>query len=219
LGEDALGADSAAGERRRGEFPRRGPSRAERGRRGDILDAALKVFTEAGYTATGMQDIAYEARASIGSIYHHFKGKAELAAALHVEALADYHRGLLRELQHPEETAEAAVKALVGYHLRWVKRNRDLAAFVYTTREPDAFGNTAELLRHADRRILDAVGQWTARWVDAGELRALPLPVLHALVLGPSQELARHWLTGRVSESPESVEGELADAAWRAARA
>ena len=33
------------------------------------------------------------ARASIGSIYHHFRSKEQLAAALYVEGLRDYQEG------------------------------------------------------------------------------------------------------------------------------
>jgi len=40
-----------------------------------------------------MADIRVRARASIGSIYHHFRSKEQLAAALYVEGLRDYQEG------------------------------------------------------------------------------------------------------------------------------
>jgi hypothetical protein len=51
--------------------------------------------------------------------------------------------------------------------------------------------------------------------VAAGELRQLPPEVLTALWIGPSQELARHWLSGRTRISPTTAAPELAPAAWR----
>jgi AcrR family transcriptional regulator len=197
----------------------RGPSKARRGRRGDILDAALKVFTEAGYSYASVEDIGHEARASIGSIYHHFKGKQDIAAALYVEGLADYHRGLLQGLRDGHDSAEEAVTRLVKYHLRWVEENRDLARFLLTSREPDVVGATDEALRGMNREIFRALEMWIDRWVGEGEILPLPIGLFHSIVLGPSQEFARHWLAGRVEESIEEAEEVLAEAAWMGVKA
>jgi AcrR family transcriptional regulator len=46
------------------------------------LDAACKLFVSKGYEATGVDEIAAEAGATRGAVYHHFKGKRELLLAL-----------------------------------------------------------------------------------------------------------------------------------------
>src|SRR5207244_57647 len=74
--------------------------------------------------------------ASIGSIYHHFGSKEELAAALYVEGLRDYQNGYLRELEQ-HSGAEAAVKAVVRYHLNWIAAHQDLARFLFQHRDPE----------------------------------------------------------------------------------
>ncbi|MDQ3935045.1 MAG: TetR/AcrR family transcriptional regulator [Actinomycetota bacterium] len=200
--------------------PGRGPSRASRGRRRDILDAALRLFNGSGYARTGVQDIAWEAEASVGSIYHHFDGKEDIAAALYVEGLRDYQRGLFRELMPPaqEPSAEQAIKGLVRHHVRWVARNEPLARFLLTSHDPEVVGAAAEELRALNRRTFETVQRWIDRWVGEGEVRELPIALFHAVVLGPSQELARHWVAGRVKEY-ESAEDALAEAAWRAVKA
>jgi AcrR family transcriptional regulator len=48
-----------------------------------ILDAAADVFRERGFTAATIGDVVAASGASIGSIYHHFGGKAELFLAIH----------------------------------------------------------------------------------------------------------------------------------------
>src|SRR5215475_5808955 len=60
-----------------------------------ILMAALDCFTTRGVSATTLEDIRAKSGASIGSIYHHFRSKENLAATLYVEGLRDYHAGLL----------------------------------------------------------------------------------------------------------------------------
>ena len=198
--------------------PVQGIPRPRPGRRGDIIDAALRLFVTSGYANTGVQDIAWEAQASVGSVYHHFDGKEDIAAAIYTEGLEDYHRGLSRELRHKRETAEEAVKALVRNHLRWVERNRELAHYLFTSRDPEVVGASKQRLRGMNERIFRAVRDWMRHWVEAGEIQDLPIGLFHAVVIGPSQEFARHWVAGRVKETIDEAEPVLADAAWKAVR-
>src|SRR5919199_2617803 len=100
-----------------------------RGRRADILEAALLVFTRRGYHRATIEEIRAVSGASTGSIYHHFGGKEQLAAALYVEGLRDYQEGFLRVLQRGRD-AEGTVRAIVENHLRWVAGNARLAAYL-----------------------------------------------------------------------------------------
>ena len=50
--------------------------------RGQILDAALKLFSHKGYGATSVRDIAEEAGVSKGNVYHHFPDKEAIFRAL-----------------------------------------------------------------------------------------------------------------------------------------
>jgi AcrR family transcriptional regulator len=47
-----------------------------------ILDAALQLFSHRGYGATGVRDIAAEAKLSKGNVYHHFADKEAIFHAL-----------------------------------------------------------------------------------------------------------------------------------------
>jgi AcrR family transcriptional regulator len=48
-----------------------------------ILNAAIAVFRERGYSAATIGEVVTASGASIGSIYHHFGGKSELFLAIH----------------------------------------------------------------------------------------------------------------------------------------
>ena len=56
--------------------------------RQSILDAALAVFSQKGYHAATLADIAQAAEVTRGAIYHHFGNKAKLYEALLNEASA-----------------------------------------------------------------------------------------------------------------------------------
>ena len=57
--------------------------------RNRILDAAFALFSEKGFTATSMRDIADAVGIKAASLYNHFAGKRELFDAL-VERETDY---------------------------------------------------------------------------------------------------------------------------------
>ena len=50
--------------------------------RGALLAAAREVFTTAGFADANIADVVSRAGASVGSLYHHFGGKADLYLAL-----------------------------------------------------------------------------------------------------------------------------------------
>ncbi len=56
-------------------------SRTAETRRG-MLAAAREVFTERGFADASVADVVERAGSSVGSLYHHFGGKAELFLAL-----------------------------------------------------------------------------------------------------------------------------------------
>jgi AcrR family transcriptional regulator len=81
-----------------------------RERRAAILEAAKRVFGEAGYHETTTRDIAAAAGVSEALLYHHFPGKRQLFEELIQAAAADLEGRLLaaREAEQPEAAGVAA---------------------------------------------------------------------------------------------------------------
>jgi AcrR family transcriptional regulator len=75
-------------------------SRTAETRRG-MLEAARDVFTERGFADASVADVVERAGSSVGSLYHHFGGKAELFLALWED----------HQISH-EQAASAAVATL-----------------------------------------------------------------------------------------------------------
>jgi len=50
---------------------------------GQLLDASKRLFAAEGYAATSLETVAEEAGVTKGALYHHFKGKRELFAAVY----------------------------------------------------------------------------------------------------------------------------------------
>jgi len=187
-------------------------------RRREILDAALDCFSRLGFAAATMEDIRAQSGASTGSIYHHFAGKAELAAALYVSGLHDYQEGMLDELGR-HRVAERGVRSIVEHHLDWVKAHPELARFLLYMRQAEAVAATAIEVRAQRQEFFRRALAWLRPHIATGAILELPAPVLVSLIIGPCQEYGRYWLAR--SESTDAAElgrarRALSDAAWAA---
>ncbi len=195
----------------------RARSVATQDRRRAILDAALRCFSEHGYSRTQIQEVRRLSGASTGSIYHHFGDKEGLAAALYADGLERYQEAMLSCLEGAE-TAEAAVRGVVVEHFAWVRRNPDLARFLGSRREASVVVAGEAAVRKLNRRFSRRAYAWLRDARDAGAVRDAPLPVLMAVVMGPCQELTR--LADRRAEMASRAEvSALAEIVWQGARA
>ena len=152
----------------------RGAGRAQ-ATRASLLAAAREVFADSGFAEANIADVVARAGASVGSLYHHFGGKADLYLAL----FEDYQ-------SRQEERAAAAVREArgngerdpfelfvvgSGAYLRGCWDERELARMFLDGGGPPGF----ELI--ARRRYRD----WIL--VNAALLRAEDRPLGDTLVL------------------------------------
>jgi AcrR family transcriptional regulator len=186
-------------------------------RRDSILEAALECFNARGVAGTTIEDVRERTGASVGSIYHHFGGKEQLAGALHLEGARSYQAGFLAILQE-QRSVRAGIEAIVRYHLRWVAEHPELARYMLAGGEAEVAASAAAELRELNRTFFAAISDWVAPHARRGALRPFAVDLYAALVLGPSQEFARHWLAGRTTTSLRAAEPALVSAAWNAVR-
>jgi AcrR family transcriptional regulator len=192
---------------------------ARRERPNAILTAALECFDERGFSATTIEEIRARSGASIGSIYHHFGSKEQIAAELYVEGLRTYQQGFARALEDRADDPEGGIRGVVRHHLRWVERNPRLARFLMNRRETELRLATEARVRELNREFFPRVAAWFKRHVETGALRPLPNDLREPVLLGPCQELSRLWLAERTRISLRAAERGLSDATWRALRA
>ena len=185
---------------------------ATEARREAILQAALDLFTSQGFANTTIEDIRWASGASVGSIYHHFGNKQDVAEQLYEALLRDYQEGVL-ELIGRRPPAREGVQGIVRHHLTWMAGHPTEARYLLAMR-PTGSGR----LRTMNRRFFREVFGWLAEQADAGRIRKVRRNLYFPLVIGPSQELSRQWLDGFVEEPLEGAADVLAEAAWNAVR-
>ena len=189
-------------------------SRARTARRREILQAALACFEELGYEASTIEDIRRRSGASIGSIYHHFGGKAGIASALYAEGLEDYQAGLLARMRR-SRSARALVKAVVRHHLDWAEAKPAWARYLMGMRRLEAVAAIELRLREINQGFVREAGALIRPCMDEGEIARLPFEVLLSSLFGPAQEFLRLWLSGRTDLGLRQARELLAKAAWK----
>lgn len=100
---------------------RRTAEEAERTRQ-DLLKAALTVFSQQGYSAARLEDIAQAAGVTRGAIYHHFGSKAELFSSLVEQAAETGSRAVDQAIQAGGSFLQIARRVLV-YTLRLLEED------------------------------------------------------------------------------------------------
>ncbi len=174
-----------------------------------MLDAALTLFLEHGVVDTTVEQILQLSGASVGSLYHHFGGKEQLADALYVDCLSAYHSAALDGL-HTASNAEAGVRALVDHHLTWIVQHRQASQFLLSYRDHEIRPAAASL-----RALNTNFYTELERWISARAALAVPLlPAVVSQWIGPMHMYARHWLTSTIKATPDQVRPFLADGAW-----
>lgn len=190
-------------------------------RRRALLDATLALVAAQGVAETSIESVAQRAGVSRGAVYHHFEGREELLGVLVAESLESIHRALGSALagMGTRYGAETAVRRLVRAYLVWHRDEPARALLVhralpYDSSEPHV--RRALLEQHAFR------AQILARFepfVIDGSLRRLHADVLAALIIGPTRDFVRGWLSERDPRAFKDACRAFPDAAWAAVRA
>ncbi len=92
-----------------------------------ILEAAARIFSEKGFDATSMQDIAEAVHLQKASLYHHFSSKQEILAGILDRALDLLNTKLEEVLAQSLSPDEQLRKAMICY-LQTIAENQNLSA-------------------------------------------------------------------------------------------
>lgn len=188
---------------------------ASPGRKLMVIKAALACFTERGYTDTTISDVCAKSGMSVGSLYHHFKSKEQLAAAVYLEGIRDYQQGYVEAMEKATQ-ARTGVKAIIGFHLRWVEKNRDWARYLFQQRHAGFMGETVEDFNRLNAEFFKRVSAWFKVHIASGEMRRLPFDLYMGIMMGPCQEFSRLILNGSATTPIDKAFEVIGDAAWRA---
>lgn len=138
-------------------------------RRQDILEAALKIFTNKGYNGSTTAEIARAAGVAEGTIFRHFATKKELLIAVLKPKIIDGIVSLDKEHKDPVEFFRCFIKN----RLELVKENDGLIRFMFA--EAQYHDEVREALAKGIlEQGISIVQPWFEKGVEQGVFKPVP---------------------------------------------
>ncbi|SEH03357.1 regulatory protein, tetR family [Nonomuraea solani] len=144
-----------------------------------IQEIALRLFTEQGYEATSLREIAEELGVTKAALYYHFKTKDDIVASL-VDTRLQELEELLAWLKEQPKTAETR-REVVERYAEQVRGGRHLGIGRFLERNQTALRDNPTLIKIRDRMMELTVEMSPPDATPTERLRhALALFALHA---------------------------------------
>ena len=157
---------------------------------GDVREAALQLFAERGYRATGIREIARALELGPTSVYSHISSKQDLLRDIVVEtcrAIAAEQRGAISIVEDPDEQLRRAAEAHVRYVTRFQRQALVTTKEFMEVEEP-ALSEVLELRHLIQQTVQELIERGRHGNAERG-----------ALVLGRRQHLdGRQYLVDHV---------------------
>ncbi len=181
-------------------------------KRDRILQEAVKLFYERGFTGTTLDDIAAELGVTKPFIYTHFRSKVELLAALCQPTIEMSLEAVAKAAEAPGTPTERLYRAMADFAKVVLQRQANIAIFFREEKNlsREALDAINMLRKKFDRDLSGLLREGVA----VGEF-AIPDVNVTALALGGMISWAYTWHRPEGRLSPEDVCGTLAELALK----
>ena len=159
--------------------------RRERARR-RLLDAAIEVFKERGYSESNLEEVAHRAGVSRALIYHHFGSKESLLLELHEEL----DRALLERVRTAVAARGAPVENLVRGANAFLQASAELPAARLMLLETPAVPGLREHIEEGQREWSALIAGEISRAIHQGSVAPIDPDMTARVLLGALQEAA-----------------------------
>lgn len=176
-----------------------------------IIAAALQLFTQRGYFSTSVPDMARTAQVSVGSIYHHFKDKEDVARALFVGLMEGLQEALAK-IAHDNVTAHDRCRAVMAMLFELTESNRDAMDFMLYAKHRDFLPSERPV---CSSKPFETMRAFVQDGMENGEIRNMDVMVATSCLFGGAIRLITARLDGVLAEPlPDRLDA-VWDCAWR----
>lgn len=177
---------------------------------GQVLESATRLFTEKGYEAASVRDLAAELEIRPSSLYHHFPGKQYILFAICMRMQTDFNAEVMPELVADRPPDEAIVAAVRRHVIFGHRRKGEVVVNIRERRSlpPEQLAQVNALRREYRDTM--------ARVIEAGSERGVfrvGEPKLAAMAIVDMINGLPHWFKPRDEEDLERMADLYAHAA------
>jgi AcrR family transcriptional regulator len=174
-----------------------------------VYSAALRLFTEKGYHATSMQDIAAALGLYKGSLYHYIGGKEELLVRAFEQAMGSLVADVERIVGDTSLRPLDQLRLVVEAHVSAIAENLD-ALTVYLHEWRALTGGAFDEVRQQRERYRELVSAVVSRGVALGDFATTDVEIATLGILGMCNWLAQ-WYRPGGRLSPGEIAGLFSD--------
>ena len=180
-----------------------------------VLGASLVLFTQRGYFNTSVPDIARAAQVSVGSIYHYFKDKEDVARALYV-GLMEGLQGELGRIAQRHATAHDRCHAVMAMLFELTESNREAMDFMLYAKHREFLPSERPV---CSSKPFETMREFVKNGMIHGEIRKIDVMVATSCLFGGAIRLITARLDGVLAEPlPDKMES-VWECAWRSVAA
>lgn len=194
----------------------RPPTHVEPGRiRETLLVTALHLFGERGYFKTTIPELARAARVGVGSVYHHFADKEDLARSL----FRELNDGLIRELTAIAElhaSAHDRCRAAIAMLFRITEANPEAMAFLLYAKHREFLPDEPPV---CSSQPFAAMREFVVAGMASGEVGRMDPLVASASLYGGALRLMAARLDGVLAQTLPTLLDDTWECAWRSVAA
>ncbi|MDD3094868.1 MAG: TetR/AcrR family transcriptional regulator [Candidatus Neomarinimicrobiota bacterium] len=150
-----------------------------------ILDAAVAIFSERGYSGTSMREIAEALNVTKAALYYHFPGKAEIFSACLSRSLDQMVADLEKLAAGDLPFREKLEQMIAGMYNFSSVHPHTFRLFKMIVSQSFDLENSKRILHNYFNRLQNAVREMVQKGVKNGELRSdIPVDLLASAITG-----------------------------------
>ena len=180
--------------------------------RDKVIVTALELFTRKGYFNTSMRDITRESEVSTGSIYHYFKDKEGVAAAIY-QALIERMREELERITRQHETAHDQCKAVVTLLFSITETEPEVMTFMLYVKHREFLPNERPV---CSSEPFEMMRDMVRRGIQHGEIAQGDVLAASSCLFGGPIRMITSALDGILEKPLQDYFDEVWTCSWRA---
>ena len=144
-------------------------------RKSQIIDAASQVFTERGFSAARMDDIAAESGLSKGTLYWYFESKEAIIISI-LDRVFDWETAHLRDILANEDTAQQKLEAIVETTINDLNKVKPLMPiFIEFWSLSIRNKKINKAIKRYYQQFVDVIEPVIEQGVEEGDFRSVPV--------------------------------------------
>lgn len=177
-------------------------------RRRAVLDAAVRAFSERGYRATSMADLARQVGLSKPALYHYVPSKEQLLVELYEEVMRE-NVASVRSIVDSDRPVLDALREVIVHRVAYTCENRRLLR-VFFEEEAELPRRQLETVRRVRLEYEDAVLALVGRAQDEGAIELPTSPRIFVNAALGAANWVYKWYDPRGKLKPRELGGEIA---------